>query len=100
PLLFRPPVLWSGASRGLNGATGWLARFVIPRALLRVNSEKVETDRKRRPGPVGLYFLIGIYQTPSNRTIGLSVVTMAFFQLVEYPALPPFTCARFFLPLT
>src|SRR5579872_7329089 len=80
PLLLRPPVLWIGAISGLCGSTGWLPRRRMPIALFRVSSANVETDRNRRPGPVGLYFRIGIYQTPSNRTIGLSVVTIAFFQ--------------------
>src|SRR5947209_5201006 len=53
PLLLRPPLFLSGSSSGLCGSTGWF----LPSCL--VNSENVETDRKRRPGVMGLYFRIG-----------------------------------------
>jgi hypothetical protein len=43
PLLFRPPVFFSGSVRLFSG-----------RAF--VTSSKLETDMKRRPGEVGLYF--------------------------------------------
>src|SRR5579871_5461357 len=54
PLLLRPPVFLIGSRRGLCGSTGWF----LPGFL--VSSSKVETDRKRRAGPVGLYCRIGI----------------------------------------
>jgi hypothetical protein len=43
PLLFRPPVFFSGSVRLFSG-------FVF------VTSSNEETDMKRRPGLVGLYF--------------------------------------------
>jgi len=47
PDALRPPVLFSGLSSDFSG-------------VVRVISEKSETDEPRRPGVVGLYFLIAI----------------------------------------
>ncbi len=47
PVLFRPPFFVSGSVRLFSGR-------------VFVTSSKLETDMKRRPGLVGLYFLSAI----------------------------------------
>src|SRR5664279_5321140 len=77
PLLLRPPLRVTGSTSERSGS-------------VRVMSSNVSVVMKRRPGEVGLYFLMPTY-LPSKNSI-LSVgdsCTTAFFQAVLCPAVQP-----------